>query len=254
MSLMKIQEKLLFRKRELTLIILALDTCSTAGSVTLLENKTLLAQQTLNIKRTHSETLLPTISHLFEQTKRTIDDIDLLAVSKGPGSFTGVRIGLSVVKGLAFQKEIPCMGISTLEALAYQSIDLEGIVVPLLDARKSQFYTATFRVKDKQVTRLTDDKATQVETITEELEAYKEPIFLVGDGASLCYTKVKENEFTHLPSSLFTVNSSWGVAQAALATYKSEKAVAADQLTPEYLRLSQAQVQLLERQEKENQK
>lgn len=228
-----------------------MDTCSTAGSVTIMEDGELLAQQVLNIKRTHSETLLPAVAHLLEQAKLTMNDIDLFAASKGPGSFTGVRIGLSVIKGFAFQRDIPCMGISTLEALAYQALDLDGIIVPVLDARRDQFYTATFEVKNKEVTRLTEDRAISVDTIKEELQTYQKPIFLVGDGAHLCYTKTRENPFVKVPSPLFTVNSSWGVAQAAHATYSEETALSPENLTPEYLRLSQAQVQLLEKQKKE---
>ena len=147
--------------------ILAIDTCTKSGSVTLCEDDFILSSNYINVKITHSETLLPLVEQVLANTKTKIEDIDLFSVSKGPGSFTGVRIGVSVVKGLAFESKKNCLGISSLLGVAYQCQDIDGIICPVLDARKNQFYTAMFSSENKKISRLTEDNALNIDEITE---------------------------------------------------------------------------------------
>lgn len=234
--------------------LLAIDSCSKAGSVTICENGTVLAHGLLNTKLNHSQTLLPLVEHLLKQTQFRLEEIDLFALSKGPGSFTGVRIGMSVIKGFAFGSQKPCLAISTLESLAFLAIDFPGTIVPVLDARKDQFYTAAFDNQDGNMTRVKDDCVIDIAQIESFIQGLKKPVYLVGDGASLCYTKIENKAEVYLPSQLYQINSSWGVATAAINLFEQNPklAVPANDLTPEYLRLSQAQVQLQEKQKKEN--
>lgn len=233
--------------------ILALDTCSKACSVTICDSDELLAYGLLNTKLNHSKTLLPLIEHLLKQTELTLGDIELFALSKGPGSFTGVRIGMSVIKGFAFEKNIPCVPVSTLEGLAYFAADFNGVIAPVLDARKNQFYTAAFLAEDQKFTRLSEDDVIDCESMNSFLTQFNKPVFLVGDGAKLCYTNLSEKNNVFLLSDLYQVNSSFGVAKAAIKHFHEGNWVDAADMTPEYLRLSQAQVQLLEKQKKEKQ-
>lgn len=229
--------------------ILALDTCSKAGSVSLLQDGNLLCHQVINSGRTHSETLLPSITHLLAQANWTLDDIGLFCASQGPGSFTGVRIGLSVMKGLLFGKTTPFIAVSSLEALAYQAIDFDGIIIPLLDARKQQFYTAAFSISNQKVTRLCEDVLIDYDKIEDYLFSFQKKVILVGDGATFCYNNLSEKERVHLPSQNYLIHSSIGVALAAYEEYQQGIRHCIEACTPIYLRLSQAQEERKKRME-----
>ena len=145
--------------------VLALDSTALVASVALCEDGKLLGELTLNNGNTHSQTLLPMVEFLLKQFDMTPGDVDLFAATVGPGSFTGVRIGAATLKGLAFGRNRPCVAVSALEALAYNMRDTDGIVCALMDARRGQFYTATFEVKDGTVERITPDEAKSGEDI-----------------------------------------------------------------------------------------
>ena len=167
--------------------ILALETSAKSVSVAVTENGTLLAQAYQDRGLTHSVTLMPLLDGMLKTAGLTLDDMDIIAVAQGPGSFTGIRIGVSAAKGLAWAKALPCCGVSTLEAMAYGVTDFEGIVVGAMDARRQQVYNALFRAENGCVTRLCADRAVAMELVAEELAAMPEPKLIVGDGAVLLY-------------------------------------------------------------------
>ena len=167
--------------------ILALETSAKSVSVAVTENGTLLAQAYQDRGLTHSVTLMPLLDGMLKTAGLTLDDMDIIAVAQGPGSFTGIRIGVSAAKGLAWAKALPCCGVSTLEAMAYGVTDFEGVVVGAMDARRQQVYNALFRTENGCVTRLCADRAVAMELVAEELAAIPEPKLIVGDGAALLY-------------------------------------------------------------------
>jgi tRNA threonylcarbamoyladenosine biosynthesis protein TsaB len=185
---------------------------------------------------------------MLKNAELTLGDVDLIAVAHGPGSFTGVRIGVSMVKGLAWAADKPCVGVSTLEAMAWHGLAAGGLICPVMDARRSQVYNALFRIGDGRPVRLTEDRPIALTELAEELRAYSESVFLVGDGAELSFRVLSE---LGLPCVLAPENlrmqSAWGVAMAALDKEPGN----ADSLLPVYLRLSQAERERQERLDRE---
>ena len=162
--------------------ILAMDSSAVVASVALCEDGRLLAEYTVNNGNTHSETLLPMAESLLKQFSLTAADIGLFAVSAGPGSFTGVRIGAATVKGLAFGMNVPCAEVSTLEALAHNLSARDGLICPVMNARRSQVYTALFRCSEGKLERLLPDSAMAISELDGILAKYGEPVSFVGDG------------------------------------------------------------------------
>lgn len=228
------------------MIILASDSTAVVASVALCDDEKLLACFTVNAGNTHSETLLPMIESALKMTNLTADDIDLFALSEGPGSFTGVRIGAATIKGLAFGKDKPCVGVSTLEALAYNLSGNVGIVCPCMNARRNQVYNALFGCDGKgNIERLCPDRAIGVPELEEELKRYSEPVRICGDGAFLL-----TGDYGYTPELLIHQNG-YSVAMCALKAYREGKQVSDTELAPTYLRPSQAE---RTRAEKENSK
>ena len=169
--------------------ILALETSAKSVSVAVTEGGVLLAQAYQNRGMTHSVTLMPLLDGMLKSAGLTLDEIGVIAVAQGPGSFTGIRIGVAAAKGLAWAKEVPCCGVSTLAAMAYGAADFDGLIVGAMDARRQQVYNAVFRVENGGITRLCEDRAVSVEQVAQELKEsnYRENILVIGDGASLLY-------------------------------------------------------------------
>ena len=167
--------------------ILCLDSTAKVATAAILSDEAVLAEYTVNGKRSHSELMLPMIRSLLTSTGLTPDDIDLFACTVGPGSFTGVRIGVSVIKGIAFGRKKPCCGVSTLEALAENTAGLSGLICPVMDARRAQVYNALFERRDGALRRLTPDRAIGLSELAEELlrDHGDTPILLVGDGVTV---------------------------------------------------------------------
>ena len=231
--------------------ILAVDTSALTLSVALTEDKKPVAQTTLNTGHTHSETLLPTLEKLMDFASWKVSDIDLFAVSEGPGSFTGVRIGVSFVKGLAFGGK-KCVGVSTLEALAYNLLGFKGIISPVMDARRGQFYNALFESDGKTLTRLCEDRAISAEDLERELEKYSDTsVYLCGDGYEIARKMLKNENVEDTPEALLK-QSAYSVAMVALKEYEKGNATDDTALAPKYLRLPQAERERLEREKKEN--
>ncbi len=220
--------------------ILALDSTAVAASVALCEDEKLLALYTVNLGNTHSETLLPMVESVLKTADLTTGDIDLFAVSEGPGSFTGVRIGTATLKGLAFGKNKPCIGISTLEALAYNLIGFCGLAVPVMNARRSQVYTATFRVNNGSMERLTADRAISIAELEAELLSVTEPIYLSGDGCDITLGGFQTVKPQYTPAVLVPQNA-YSVAMCALDHFGKGESVSDLTLVPTYLRPSQAE-------------
>ena len=226
--------------------ILAIDTSASPVSAALTEDGRLLGEYYLHIKMTHSQTLMPMVESLLQTTGTALQDIDLFAVNAGPGSFTGVRIGVASVKGMTMPLDKPCAAVSTLEAMAYGLPYQEGIVCAMMDARCSQVYNALFRLHDGTPERLTPDRALPIEELLEELKAFQETVYLVGDGAEL--TEAKGNLLL-VPENI-RFQHAYGTAKAAQYLAEQNRLCTSDRLMPLYLRLPQAERERLQKQQK----
>jgi len=231
--------------------ILAFETSAKAASVALLQEGKLLAESYQNTGLTHSQTLMCMARDLLKSCALTVEDVDAVAVAAGPGSFTGVRIGVAAAKGFAWGRQCPCCGVSTLEAMALQLGVYDGYVLPVMDARREQVYTALFKAEQGTLTRLWEDRAISLEQVAQEIKNLPKPIFLVGDGSNLCYNKLNgQVPSLVLPAEHRLHQRAAGVALAArLMLQRGEKGDAAS-LQPNYLRLSQAERERLAREQK----
>ena len=224
--------------------LLAIDSAGKTAAVAVLRDEVLLYEAAANNGLTHSETLLPMVDTALKACGLRCADIDLYGVTAGPGSFTGLRIGLAAVKGMALPRQTPCAGVSTLEALAWGMAG-QGTVVGALDARRGQVYWAGFDLATHD--RLTPDDAAPVQALENFVAGCKKPLFFVGDGAALCY-----NRFSELPGVLpcpqpLRVLRGSGVALAARRMLQAGRTVPPAELLPDYHRLSQAERERAER-------
>ena len=226
--------------------ILAFDSTAITASVAITEDIRLLGEVTLNNGNTHSETLLPMAEALLAMLRLNVSDIDLFACSSGPGSFTGVRIGAATVKGMAFGTEKPCVGVSTLEALAYNMRGHKGIICPVMNARRSQVYTAIFESDGYTLKRVTEDMAIGADELDEKLSAYECRVYLVGDGIEVAQNCFEKTKAIPAPEAL-RYQSAYSVSQVALCMHNEGKSVSDAELTATYLRLSQAERERIER-------
>ena len=230
------------------MLLLAFETSAKAASVALFEGETLLAEQYQNTGLTHSQTLMVMAEDLLKQCGKTAQDVHAVAVANGPGSFTGVRIGVAAAKGFAWASEIPLYGVSTLEAMAMGLGVHDGYVCAVMDARREQVYNALFYVSQRVLSRQTPDQAIALEDLKNELKSLEKPIFLVGDGSILCYNTLhKEVPNLILPPEWRMHQRAVGVGLAALAQEQPDDPAG---LTPNYLRLSQAERERNERLQK----
>ena len=238
------------------MLILALDSTAQVGSVALCQDETLIAEYTINTGNTHSETLLPMVESVLKIAGYTVDDVELFVCTAGPGSFTGVRIGASTIKGMAFGKGKPCVGVSTLEALAINGIALDGILCPSMNARRQQVYNALFDEDGTSLSRLCEDRALAITELGEELmQKYPDrPVYLMGDGAKLVYDALRDTigaRLILLPERLIH-QSGYNTALAGLRLYREGVRTTDAELTPVYLRPSQAERMRNEKLKNEN--
>ena len=231
------------------MLTLAFETSAKAASVALTENGKLLAESYQNTGLTHSQTLMVMAEDLLKQCGKTMADVTAVAVAEGPGSFTGVRIGVAAAKGMSWGGQIPCYGISTLEAMAVSLGAYEGHVCACMDARRSQVYNALFLADDGNLTRLSEDRAIALAELKTELEHIDGPIFLVGDGAVLTH-KTLSGEIPNLilPPEHRLHQRAVGVALLAEQKHTAGEPGDGNALSPNYLRLSQAERERLEKQ------
>ncbi len=231
------------------MIILAFDGTAKCASCAVLRDDTCLGEYNIDNGLTQSELLLPMAESLMKSLKLNFSDVDLYATSVGPGSFTGVRIGAALVKGLAFGRDIPCAEVSTLEALAENARGLRGIIVPAMDARRNQVYTAIFRCDGENMTRLTEDMAIAISDLGEMLKEYgTEAIYIMGDGYEVARRNLVSMGLNiELTPVGMRNESAASVARVALRQYNEGKTVSDRDLAPTYLRLPQAERERLER-------
>lgn len=226
-------------------MILGIDSSAITAGCALYDGGKVIAEQFLNTKHTHSQTLLPMVEDMLKSAEVKLADVDIIAVTAGPGSFTGLRIGIASVKGMAMGAGKRCVSISTLEAIAYNFIGVDGIICCAMDARCGQVYNALFRSENGVITRLCEDRAVKSADLYEELKKLDGNIILAGDGAEILH-KATEESFRLAPLPL-RYQRGLGVCLAA----EGKETIDAAALMPSYLRLPQAERERLER-EKNN--
>ncbi|MCQ2404626.1 MAG: tRNA (adenosine(37)-N6)-threonylcarbamoyltransferase complex dimerization subunit type 1 TsaB [Clostridia bacterium] len=232
--------------------LLSLETSAVAASCCVTDGNKILSQAAVNAGLTHSRTLMPMVEAVLSSADLTAADIEAVAVAVGPGSFTGIRIGVATAKGLAFPADLPCVAVSTLEAMAYRlsGLPLSGRVCAVMDARCKQVYTATFVIENGALTRETPDEAIAIDDLFARLKEADSPVYLIGDGAAMCYELGKDvlPQLTRLPAQL-QMQDATGVAAVAARELAAGNTVKSEQLLPTYLRLPQAERELKAKQE-----
>ena len=231
------------------MMILALESSATACSAALSRDGELVAQSWQNSGLTHSRTLLPMVDSMLKNCEMTLEQVDVVAVAAGPGSFTGLRIGVATAKGLAWAEDKDCAACSTLESMAWPLAHMEGhLIVCAMDARRKQVYNAVFEAEGDTIRRISPDRAISLAELGEELKNYKKPKIVVGDGAQLCYNTLNtEIPDLKLAPPALRMQSAVGVARAAEELAKNGQLVKGGALVPIYHRLSQAERERLER-------
>ena len=220
------------------MLTLAFESSAKAASVALCEDGRLISQVIQCSGLTHSRTLLPMAEDLLKNAEMEMKQIDCFAVAQGPGSFTGIRIGIATVKGLAWAADKPCIGVSTLAAMAWNGVAAGGLICAVMDARRSEVYNALFRIEDGRPVRLCPDRAISLSALTEELRDRGEAPFLVGDGTELASAFFREQHLDHrVPPENVRWQNAWGVAMEAAG----KELCTSQELLPVYLRLSQAE-------------
>lgn len=227
--------------------ILAIEASALTASVAVCEDDLPLAAMTLQTGHTHSETLLPMAEQLLAHCGLSVADIELFAVPVGPGSFTGIRIGVSLIKGLAFDSGKPCVGVSSLEAMAYNLAGCSGILCPVMDARRNQLYNALFRWEGERPVRLCEDRLISADALAAELAQYGETVWLTGEGSPILQKAAPEGLTLICPAPLMATENAVSVAQLGRREYLAGNAVSDSDLLPIYLRPSQAERERNER-------
>ena len=227
--------------------ILSVECSATPASCAIIDDGKIVASSFINTKLTHSQTLMQMIINTLDNSATKLGDIDKIAIAVGPGSFTGLRIGISAVKGLAAPSNIPCLPVSTLEGMAEQFVNQDSIICAVMDARCNQFYNALFEVKDGNITRLCEDRAISIADLETELKANDKPFTLCGDGFAVCEKNFQDVEFQIADEQ---VRFPQGVAVCTLAIKYINEAKSPDKISPAYLRLPQASRELLKKKEK----
>ena len=233
------------------MLTLAFETSAKAAYAALMENGKLLGESYQNTGLTHSQTLMVMADDLLKQCGKTVADLTAVAVAEGPGSFTGVRIGVAAAKGMSWGRELPCYGVSTLEAMAVSLGVYDGHVCACMDARRNQVYNALFLVEKGRMTRVCQDRAIALADLKTELEQIGGPVYLVGDGAVLTHKTLSGG----IPSLILPPEHRLhqrAVGVAVLAEQKQSAGETGDGnvLSPNYLRLSQAERERAEKMQK----
>lgn len=235
--------------------ILSLDCSAVPCSAAILDDEKIIASSFINVKLTHSQTLMPMVENLFKASAMAFLDIEGIAITAGPGSFTGVRIGVSAAKGLAAPKNLPCVAVSTLLSMAYNFSDRDCIVCAVMDARCNQVYNALFEIENGVISRLCDDRALMCDQLKSELEELsktcKKDIIIVGDGADLFFPYVSETEKVKKANESKKYQNAISTCLAALPDFMAGNTLDAASLLPVYLRLPQAERELKLKRSKE---
>ena len=229
--------------------ILGLDSSGIVASVAIVEDDVLIAEYTVNYKKTHSQTLLPMLDEIAKMTEFDLNSIDAIAVAAGPGSFTGLRIGSATAKGLGLALKKPLIAIPTVEGLAYNLYDIPGLICPIMDARRKQVYTGIYRFTDHQLKVVEDQMAVPMETVIEKLNQYGEAVTFLGDGVPVFHELIAEKMTVPYSFAPAHVNKQRAAAVATLGEiyYRQGKTETAMEHVPDYLRVSQAERERAER-------
>ena len=229
--------------------ILGLDSSGIVASVASVEDDVLIAEYTVNYKKTHSQTLLPMLDEIAKMTELDLNSIDAIVVAAGPGSFTGLRIGSATAKGLGLALKKPLIAIPTVEGLAYNLYDISGLICPIMDARRKQVYTGIYRFTDHQLKVVEDQMAVPMETVIEKLNQYGEAVTFLGDGVPVFHELIAEKMTVPYSFAPAHVNKQRAAAVAALGEiyYRQGKTETAMEHVPDYLRVSQAERERAER-------
>jgi tRNA threonylcarbamoyladenosine biosynthesis protein TsaB len=226
--------------------ILGIDSTAKTASVGITEDNKVIDHILVNQGLTHSETLLPLIDNILKKNNLTIDDMDAFAVNNGPGSFTGVRIGVAVVKGLAFKSHKPCFEVSTLDSIAYNCKSKEGMVVSVIDARRNQMYNALYTSNGDSLTRLTEDRSLLIEDLYKDIKDYSGKVYIVGDGQENVKAYFESNNMSQdnfiYPE--YLENLQKGSNTALIAYNNLNKKKTGEEILPSYLKLPQAEQEL----------
>ena len=229
--------------------ILALDSSGIVASVAVIEDDILLAEYTVNYKKTHSQTLLPMLDEVVKMTELDLETIDAIAVAAGPGSFTGLRIGSATAKGLGLALKKPLIAVPTVDALAYNLYDVSGLICPIMDARRSQVYTGIYRFEEHKLVAVKQQWASPVTELIEELNKIGEPVTFLGDGVPVFRSMIEEKLQVSYSFAPAHVNKQRAAAVGTLGMiyYKEGRTETAMEHVPEYLRVSQAERERAER-------
>jgi len=223
--------------------ILAVESSGMVAAVALVRDGRLIGEYFLDHEKTHSQHLMPLVEQLLCGLDIKISDIDIFAASKGPGSFTGLRIGLATVKGLAQALDKPVIGVPTLDGLAYNLLSRQGLICPIMNARREQVYTSIYRSNDSKLQRLDQYMAIPVIELVQKLKTFDEPVMFNGDGVP-AYWNIIKNEMGDkalmAPANVLTQRAS-SIACLALDLFKTEGAQKYTEVVPFYLRKSQAE-------------
>ena len=233
--------------------ILAVDSSGLVASVALLEDDNLIAEYTVNYKKTHSQTLLPMLDEVVRMTDTDMSSVDAIAVSKGPGSFTGLRIGSATVKGLGLALDKPIVGIPTVEGLAMNLYGADALICPLMDARRNQVYTGIYKFHDGKLQVVKDQIPLGIEEIIEALNLIGQKVIFLGDGVPVYREVIEKNltvEYTFAPAHL-NKQRAGAIGVRAFEYYQQGLFVSAAEFEPEYLRLSQAERERIEKEKEQ---
>ncbi|MBO6114203.1 MAG: tRNA (adenosine(37)-N6)-threonylcarbamoyltransferase complex dimerization subunit type 1 TsaB [Lachnospiraceae bacterium] len=230
--------------------ILGFDSSGMVASVAIVEDDILVAEYSVNYKKTHSQTLLPMFDEVVRMTELDPESIDAIAVAAGPGSFTGLRIGMSTVKGLGLALDKPVIAVPTCHALAFNLWGSDKLICPILDARRSQVYTALYEFENGEMITLKEQEAMDIGDLTDIINTMERDVIFVGDGIPVFKERIKENVIKNVSFAPAHLNRqrAGSVAALGLIYMKEGKAESADDVKPVYLRKSQAE---REREEKD---
>lgn len=234
--------------------ILGLDSSGIVASVAVVEDDVLIAEYTVNYKKTHSQTLLPMLDEIVKMTELDLNSVDAIAVAAGPGSFTGLRIGSATAKGLGLALKKPLVAIPTVEGLAYNLYDTQGIICPIMDARRKQVYTGIYRFEDHRLRVLEDQMAVPMEELISKLNKLGQPVTFLGDGVSVFREMIRQELAVPFAFAPAHINKQRAAAIAALGLeyYREGKTQTAMEHVPDYLRVSQAERERAEKLKIEN--
>lgn len=226
--------------------ILSCECSAKSASCAISEDGKILASGFVNVPLTHSQTLMPMISQMLVNSKISVKEIGAFAISAGPGSFTGVRIGISAVKGMALPSLTPCIAVSTLESIAYNFLGQDALICAVMDARCNQVYNAVFRVKGEKIKRICPDRAIKIEDLAKEIKGsrVKCPVIIAGDGTDIFFPLVQSKKNAVKASQISLYQNATGVALCAHGMYNKGQTVPPERLLPVYLRLPQAEREL----------